>query len=780
MPRWCRLLLMMLVVSTLGQPAETFAQPPAPPAPAFDGTEPSPLLNEPTTPEEMFSAVLLMVDLARPDLANRYLTQFLASNPSDELLIQLRDKHGTAEFVKLSRIKELRGKALGLLDRLNAASKEQTEDPSYAETLIARLGSDPVKREQAVRELRNLGESAVPHLLRKLASPESEEQVDQIVMAISRIGQPAVAPTIAGLDAPEPAVRAAVIEALRLLKSPVAIPLLWHTAFAPNESSENSQAARTAIANILSASNQSARRVTADMAIEELRRMARGLYYGQYEVPVTDEGQAVLWTWNNDAGTVVRETMTPERGQQYLTLKFARQLWELSPDNPESQRLYLGSVLGWTVAEQGRERPIGLTPDAPGYTAMLSGEQNVTQVLADALAAGQSGTAQAALQILAQIGSNQMIYAGKGQSSPVLAALNYPDARVQFSAANALLRLEPDRPFRGAERVISILQRAITNAEESKALVVDADSERAELTSGYLADLGFTPLQARTGKEAFKIASTTAGIDLAVIQINCVQWDLSQTVANLRADARTAYLPIAFYGPEDVKESLVQLNRHFAAIFPDPASSIWEGTQPPGGVDPIERTTRMRLQRLIARSGPATFVAESGSATDFMEQIRPFIARIRGNQLTEEERSAQRTVALRWLAHLSQSEKGDVFDLASVESSLAELLDNPELAPRAIVALSGVPSNKVQERLAETAINVQTPPALRASAAHQVAFHIQKHGVMLTEDQVRNIYAAWKAEQDPVVVSAFATILGSLNPDAEAVGAQLGNLPAAR
>ena len=89
----------LLVSSTL-----LHAQPAPEPAKVAPAAEPSPLLIEPKTPEESFAAALLMADLARIDLAKKYLEQFEAGSPDDELLLKWREKHGTAEFLKLARI----------------------------------------------------------------------------------------------------------------------------------------------------------------------------------------------------------------------------------------------------------------------------------------------------------------------------------------------------------------------------------------------------------------------------------------------------------------------------------------------------------------------------------------------------------------------------------------------------------------------------------------------------------------------------------------------------
>lgn len=761
--------------------SSAWGQPDAP-APGLDPfVEESPLLREPKTPEEAFSATLLMVDLARLDLAQRYLKQLVEANPDDETLIALRNKHGTAEFVKLSRIQELEGLARRLLERLSEASRKQADDPAYANELIERLGGDFVQRELALRELRNLGEGAIPHLLRKLAATDSAEQIDRVIGALARMGRMAVEPALAGLDAPQSKVRLAVLNALGLIQGKEAIPFLWHPAFAASESPEIQMAARRALARIATGSEKIPERLTVDLAANELRRLARGFYFRQFHAPLDDDGAAIVWSWDEKAGTVVRSSMPAERAQLLLAARFARQSLDISPEDAEAQRMYLGSMLGWTVTTAGRDRPLPLDPGTPGYIALTAGEETVAQVLSDALAAARPAAAQGALQILGQIGSREQILGEQGRKTPVLAALNYPDLRVQFAAANTILRMEPDRNFRGADRVISILNRSINMAEEAKALVVDADTSRAEITAGYLADLGFKPVMVRTGKEGFVVASTQSGVELAVIHVNCIQWDLSQTVANFRADARTAYLPLAIYGPEDVRNVETRSGRRDALVYPEASSSLWGGALPPGGQrGPMESTTRSRLSRMIARNAPAIFVAESGSASDFVAQVRPFMNAVKGSQLTGEERGQYRAVAARWLAHLAQTDQGRIFNLALAEQALSDLIDVDELAHTALVALSGIPSKSVQGRLTTVAINPQDQPAVRVAAANQLAFHIQRHGVMLTEEQLREIHLAWKGETDPAVSSALATVVGSLHPEAKLVGERLGKLPPPR
>ena len=62
----------------------------------------SPLPAEPKTPEQLFDAVLLTLKLNRPDVARRYLEAFVAAQPGDDYLLELRNRYGTATFMQLA------------------------------------------------------------------------------------------------------------------------------------------------------------------------------------------------------------------------------------------------------------------------------------------------------------------------------------------------------------------------------------------------------------------------------------------------------------------------------------------------------------------------------------------------------------------------------------------------------------------------------------------------------------------------------------------------------
>jgi CheY-like chemotaxis protein len=699
----------------------------------------SPLLKEPKTPEEMFAATLLMVDLARLDLAARYLEQFDATNPDDEMLIKLRDKYGTGDFLRLAQIKELQPRSNDLLERLNAAAKKQVDDPAFVDALIQRLTQGPTKRDLAIIELRNAGPRVVPEILKQMARPEMADEQDTLVITLTRLGRQVIPPLIGALDSPTERIQAAVIDALGWLDATEAIPYLWYPAFDEKQPNGVRIAAKRVLSKLLKGSPERANQLSSVDASNELRRLAKLMYRKLDLLPVDDQGSVPLWAWDETDNTLKLRTYPPEIASLLVSTRFARQALALSPEQPETQRQYLASLLGLEVSREGWEKPRLAPPGSAMYLALTAGESTMSQVLSEALEAGHPTTAVAALEVLSQIGTREQLLPQRGLKSPVLAALNSPDQRVQFAAATTILKLEPKNGFSGATRIVSILARALTDPVQPRAIVIDADGQRARATADFLNDSGYEGVTAATGREGFELAATTAGVEVIVVQVNCLRWDLSQTLANLRADARTAAIPIVIYGPA---------------------------------------TLRDRMSRQVARTAPATFVAESATTGDFLGQFQPFLKNLKSPPLSPVERDLEKKAAIYWLATIGTSNSlSKLFDISRAEKELTAAVEDPDIAMNALTALGSIPTATAQRRIADVALNTQVDPLLREAAAGQLAYHIQHHGLLLGRNDVIEVHDGWKRTDNPAVKSALASVIGSLKPNATIVGERLQQFP---
>ena len=700
--------------------------------------ERAPLLKEPTTPEEMFAATLLMVDLIRFDLAEKYLEQFEAASPDDETLIKLRDKHGTGDFLKLARTKELQPRSTRLLERLNLVAKTQAEDPAFVDGLVRRLIKGGDERDLAIKELRNAGVRVVPQMLKQMSSPEMHEHQDSIVIALTRMGNQVVPPLIGVLDSPNEPIRAAIIDVLGWLNAEEAIPYLWFPAFDKNQPEGVRVAAKRNLTKLWKGSAERVNQLSSLDASNELKRLAKLHYRKSNALPVDEQGRVAIWNWNDAEETVAEQLLTPEIASLVVASRFAHQALVLSPDQTEPQRQYLAAILGLEVLRNGWDKPRIANPGSAMYLAMIAGEATVSQVLAEALEASQPATAVAALEVLSQIGSREQLFSQKGLKSPVVAALNSPDHRVQFAAATTVLKLDPKNAFNGAGRVVDILSRAITDPGQPRAIVIDADTSRATVASGYLAEGGYEGIVTVTGREGFDRAATSAGIELIVVHVNCMRWELKQTLANLRADARTAALPIVVYGPSSLERE---------------------------------------LSRLVARSAPATYVVESASSSDFLEQLLPFLKTLKTPPMSAQERDLQKNTAVYWLSSIGGSGLSRVFEISHAEKELSVAIEDPAVAINALTALGSISTRSAQQRIANIALNSQMSEPIRETAANQLAFHIQRHGVLLTQDEVRDLQTGWKNTDNPRVKSALASVIGSLRPSAAVVGERLRVFP---
>lgn len=734
---------LLLVVMTAGSVSTVTAQDAAPPAPLPPAPQPSPLLMEPTTPEELFSAILLLVDLGRFDVASKYMTQFEADNPPDELLLKLRDQHGTGAFVRLSRIPDLQPAGKSVMDRLNKVAQNQVDDPAFVEGMITRLMGTPTEREIAIRELRNAGPRAVPQMLRSLGAAQSPEQREAITFALIRMGRQVVSPLIGALESPNEVIRTAAIDGLQSLEAQEAIPFLWSLAFAEGVPAGTQLQARRAIAALKTGDASNVEMVQSVMAAEDLRSRAEALFTRREVLPAENEVDMTRTTWRWDAvndvlvsqadGVVVASLEAAQR--------MAREALALSPERAELQRLMLCSTLAVEVHRNGWDKPLPTTAGSVLQGALTTGLPLLSDSLREALAWGRTDSAWALLSAMKQSPSRDLVRNRAGMNSPVIAALNYPDARIQFEAAMVVLRAEPNAEFSGARRVVEILRRALTDPGQPRGIIIDADRERATAVSGFLSEQGFEGLTMQTGKQGFTKAAELAGIDLVVVHINAVDWTVTQTMANLRADARTASIPIILYGPEDA---------------------------------------RAKMTRLVKRSGLTTYVGEAASADDFWSQARPFLSSLQAPPLTAEQRHEQRLIATYWLATIATSKNARLFDISAAEAEMLPLVDDEELAPNLIVALGTIPNDRIQSALTDLTLNSRLSLDIRTRAADQLAAHIQRFGLLLSKDEIRLVNAAHDTDESPVIQAVLAPVLGTFQPNAGLAGQRLQRLGTSR
>jgi hypothetical protein len=213
---------------------------------------------------------------------------------------------------------------------------------------------------------------------------------------------------------------------------------------------------------------------------------------------------------------------------------------------------------------------------------------------------------------------------------------------------------------------------------------------------------------------------------LIAIHINSIRWPLSQTVSNLRTDARTASIPMIVYGPQSQEYSLQPL---------------------------IERTSR------------SIYVASELDAVEKLHKIQKFRQTLGTSALTPELRRHQIETAVSWLAAIASGKLTTNFNLAPAEQALTDTVRQPELALDCLTALAAIPTRSSQDTMLGIVLQDKLDPEIRqASAAHLVT-HIEKHSWLLDKRDVAELKRVRERETDPAVTGAISNILDALRPN---------------
>ncbi len=232
--------------------------------------------------------------------------------------------------------------------------------------------------------------------------------------------------------------------------------------------------------------------------------------------------------------------------------------------------------------------------------------------------------------------------------------------------------LAPDRPFPGSSLVAPTLARFIVNQPKPRAVVIDGNPSRGNLMTSSLMDLGYIAELERTGSEGFLSAAESADVELILVSydLHYGDWKLTDTLANLQADARTKGVPLYVYGPYDVRIMRPNLEQDFPGI-----------------------------RFLVPPTDPAMLEGQLGG---------------RPSALSAAERIGYAREATALLARIAADRRSPMADgLRTVEPELAIALFSPETARSAAAALAELPVPDAQRSLLDV---VAGPLAARRPA----------------------------------------------------------------
>jgi len=254
-------------------------------------------------------------------------------------------------------------------------------------------------------------------------------------------------------------------------------------------------------------------------------------------------------------------------------------------------------------------------------------------------------------------------------------------------------------------------------------VVIDHNPSRGAMMGSSLMNLGYVPDVERTGRDGFVAAAESADVELVLVAYDLYlgDWNLTDTLANLQADARTKALPLYVYGPYDIRYARPNLETDFPGI------------------------------RFVVPAGdPALLERQLGG---------------RPSSLTAAERVGYAREAAALLAQIAADRRGPLAaGLRTVEPALAMAVRVPDTARSAAAALAELPVPDAQRDLFNVAMDPSRPADLRAEAARLVAASIRRFGPLLTRGEEARLVAVLAEEPDAGVREGLAAILTALRP----------------
>lgn len=533
----------------------------------------------PKTAPEFWRAARFEIRTGSYERAAERIKGLLDLNPDDKTLFDLVDKPvagaepGMGQFLRLRNVPrwyaddkkdaDAKKNVEDLIAKIAKAVEAELNNPERIRRYATALAGPPEESAFALKELRRSGK-AVPPVIAVMLQEDLPEDVRAGILAhIPLFGLETVPGFVTFLPNAPVTVQADLIDSLRgrddfkdLLLSAETdpVPTLWYLWGKADSPDAVKKKARDAIRAATLKDPTLERDPDLRTAQGQLTAIARRFYNGTANLP-TREGETAYNVWVADGKTVKEVPMTRPQATEYYGLRYARWALDLQPEYVPAQKVFFGIAIEHTALRGGGGRPLSRT--APDLHAALATAPYtlLSELLDESIRDKKTAVVLAVTRVLAD---RTEVKAGRTagktgadkdpRPSLLVKALDYPDPRVQFVAADALLRI-PGPPTHGRNgQIVKILASVLfADPEEGakqKVLMADPDAVRAEGVATVLQRVGFEVEVVRTGRQLMRRLQEKADADLVIVDRHVPDPMLTDLLPQLRADRQARTRPL--------------------------------------------------------------------------------------------------------------------------------------------------------------------------------------------------------------------------------------------
>jgi hypothetical protein len=688
----------------------------------------------PTTPKDLAFAVRSLFDIGRMDEAKGYLQKLIAAKPDRDQLEAMYREYGGDFFLRMSRDKGLQPEGMQFSQMALNAAHEASRDPARLDRLVKELSDpSPAVRRQAVAELPRAGDAAVASILAALADTSRAQEHPSIRDGVLEMGGWMIGPLIGALETPDESLRVQMIGLLGRFGTPQALPYLVAPSLRTDVPEGLRKAAATALDRIVRTTP------TRWEATQYLYRRAKEHLDGALAGRLDYEDQITLWRWDAAKKTSLPQRYSEREASRMLAARLSRDLYALDPDDLTFRRLYLVANLTAAKIDTGLQRPLPRGDGTVAAAALALGKGPVEDALAHAIENEYTAAAIAAAELLPELGGEDLLSAEAGHPRPLVAALRHSDRRLRMTAAEAIMKLDPQQPYPGSSYLPETLGYFIRTVGSRRALVAHPRVEQSQTLIGMLHQIGFEADAARTGRDAVRLALHNPDYEFALISDAVDSPNVNETIQMLRKDPLTSRLPVGLIAREENLKKAQDLAEQDTLVeaFPRPHD---------------DRTIAFQARRLLERAG---------------QQL-----------VTYDERLDQAQRALDHLTRLAESPQKYVFyDLHRQQTAAESALGTAQLSVKAARLLGLLGSPGAQQSLVNLASQHARPLAERQAAAKGFDLAVERHGLLLTRDEIQLQYQRYNQSEslDADTQKVLGAILDAIErPSRQAAGSGQG------
>jgi hypothetical protein len=757
------------------------------------------IFKAPTTSLDAWKIVDFEISVGKYEIAAEFLKLFFDLNPTEKDYLALEKQYTIQPFLNLRNIqrwsrneaieKEARQNTEKLIGGINDALAKELGNPERIRKYVNRLTGEPEEIAWAIKELKRSGALAVPEIVNILQSNPPAELKGAIFEYLPKLDPNTVPPLIAYLDVPDPDTRRNVLEVLRKRGDFVALAgrvtsdvtgSLWNL-FTPNPQNDSPRPEAASMLREITLGDPAKK-----SPARELISLAEKFYQHQGAFGSGDDVQ--LWKW--DGKGIISQTVPISVAEEYYGLRYARWALDAEPTSLAAQNVFLSLALEKHFLRAGLEQP--LAKSSPTLYASLSTAppELLSDLLERALGDQKPAIAYAVLQVIGDRGEKGL--AANGPAKPngdarygiLIKALNSSDKRIQFAAAEAILRFPGEAKGPHGARIIDILREGLREEKSSaqlpskpKALLAKSERTKAEDASQLMRAVGFDVDVVLTGKDLFRKLNLSSEYDLILLDGKIPLPPLPELLAQILSDARVGSIPvllIAIPDREKERDLLARITAISESKFASTGSLEAASFQLKNLQDQL-RVLREReiesLSRLARQFKGVRVIPELFTEAGWQRELTVALVEPLNPIRSDVEKKATAKAAAAWLRKIAIGEvKGYQIDPAT-ETAVRKALESDDLAPYAIDAVARFHTKEAQSDLANLLLAASRPASLRLQAGESLVKHLQQHGKNgLSAPQVTALIDGASTEANPELKQKFLVLKGILEGNPKATG----------